>query len=135
MSIRVSRAQLEALLGGKPLPPKKRSKYGAERTEYNGVTYASKAEAERAAVLDLLLAQGEIREWTRQPRFELGIKENVYVADFRVVGKDGSVWIEDVKGHKTPKFKRDIKLWRAYGPHPLHIISTSGTEIIPGKAA
>lgn len=106
------------------------SKYGAVRTEYNGRSYASKAEATRAQVLDYLKAAGEIREWTPQPRFQLGVPENVYVADFLVTGADGSVWVEDVKGHETEKFRRDRRLWRAYGPHPLHVIRGGEREVI-----
>ena len=113
-----------------------RNKYGAVRTEYNGVTYASKAEAARAAALDLLKAGGEVVSIERQPRYALGCPENVYVADFLVRDRHGKVWTEDVKGVETSKFRRDMKLWRVYGPHPLHIIRNARTVkiVVPNTA-
>lgn len=129
------------------------TKYRATRTEYDGVTYDSKAEAKRAQELDRLQAAGEIDWYIRQPRFTLGVPENVYRADFLVVKEFHSqivtyegdpprqtfslaisqtVYVEDVKGYETPKFKRDKKLWKRYGPCPLHIIKPKGTEIVEG---
>lgn len=107
------------------------SKYRAQRTEYNGISYASKAEAARAMELDLLLRAGEIVEWIGQPTVRLGIPENVYRPDFLVIGKYSvhyrrqihcASWYEDIKGMETPKFRRDKKLWKVYGRLPLHII-------------
>jgi hypothetical protein len=108
----------------------RQSKFGAVRTTYNGRSYASKAEATRAQVLDHLKAAGQIRDWTPQPRFRLGCPENVYIADFDVLGADGRRWVEDVKGHETAKFKRDKKLWRAYGPCPLHVLRGGSRVVI-----
>lgn len=100
----------------------RRSKYRAIPTEYNGVRYASKSEAARAAQLDLECQGSNIRSWwIGQPVFRLGVAENVYRADFLVVrGMD--VWAEDVKGVRTAKFNRDVKLWRRFGPCELRII-------------
>jgi hypothetical protein len=119
------------------------NKYHAKPTEYNGVRYASKAEAKRAAELDLLKKNGDIIEWIGQPKFRLGVPENVYVADFLVVApipitipgyretiQEHDTWVEDVKGKETPKFKHNKKLWKRYGRLPLHIISRSGTEVV-----
>lgn len=112
----------------------RRNKYSAQKTPYNGVVYASKAEARRAEYLDMLVRGGAIRWWLGQPRFYLGVAENKYVADFLVMGIDGE-WVEDVKGAETPKFKRDKKLWSAFGPCPLHVVKAKGdrwetTEIV-----
>lgn len=104
-----------------PEAPKPR-KFRNTPTEYKGIRYDSKAEARRAEELDGLLAAGDILAWERQPSFRLGVDENVYRADFRVVGKDRGVWIEDCKGVATPKFNRDLKLWQRFGPHPLHVL-------------
>lgn len=138
------------------------TKYRAAPTVYGGVKYASKAEAARAAELDLLLKAGEIVDWIGQPTVRLGVPENVYRPDFLVIGLDSYVgamrdaslkagpglgvprdritrpdkallgaWYEDVKGAETAKFKRDKKLWRAYGRLPLHIIRGGQTvEVI-----
>jgi hypothetical protein len=75
--------------------------------------------------LDVLVKLGQISWWLPQPKFRLGCPENSYRADFLVVGRD-RVWAEDVKGHITPKFARDKKLWKRYGPCALCIIRSNG---------
>lgn len=102
-------------------PKRKRSKYGAVPTTYGGVRYDSKAEALRAERLDHDRTAGLIRFWVRQPTFRLGCPENVYRADFLVVGL-ADVWAEDVKGKETPKFVHDKKLWARYGPCELRVL-------------
>ena len=114
------------------------SKYRSKRTKYNGVSYASKAEAKRASVLDLMARAGDVAWWIAQPKFRLGCPENVYVPDFLVARTNGgtfrgrgfSIHAEDVKGHETQKFKRDKRLWRRYGPFELHIIKPGSTEVV-----
>ena len=109
------------------------NKYRAKPTIYNGVRYASKAEAARAVELDQMLLAGEILVWIGQPTFRLGCPENVYRADFLVVppvGVNGTPWVEDVKGMETPKFRRDKKLWKRYGRLNLHIIKGKKTEVV-----
>lgn len=111
-----------------------RSKYRAVRTTAaNGLSYASKAEARRADQLELMAKAGEIVGYISQPKFRLGCPENVYVADFLVFAKGGNVWVEDVKGHRTQKFNRDVKLWKAYGPCRLVIIQGPHAENVYGK--
>jgi hypothetical protein len=89
---------------------KRSSKYRSKKTEYNGVTYDSKKEAERAAQLDMCINAGFIKEWERQVRMPLhapnGDRIGYYVLDFKVTDKDGNVWYEDVKGY------HGIALWR-----------------------
>lgn len=111
-------------------PARPRSKYRNVRTEYNGRLYDSRAEANRAATLDTLTAAGQIRHWEPQPRFRLGCEENVYRADFLVWNIDGSTRAEDVKGVRTAKFNRDLKLWRRYGPCELHVIGRKAVEVV-----
>ena len=111
--------------------PKPRNKYNAKPTAYDGVRYSSKGEADRAMFLDLAVATNGFEWWIGQPKFRLGVPENIYVADFLVRERDG-VHVEDVKGVETPKFKRDKKLWARYGPEPLWIIKGGKVvEIIP----
>lgn len=105
------------------------NKYGAKPTEYNGVRYASKAEAQRARVLDQEQADGFINWWIGQPKFRLGCPENIYVGDFLVVSPEGTR-VEDVKGVETSKFKRDRKLWARYGPCDLWLIKGKKIEVI-----
>lgn len=112
--------------------PTKATKYGAIRTEYAGLSYASKAEAKRAADLDFLVKSGEIFWWLPQVKFRLGCPENVFVVDFLVISTKG-IRVEDVKGVETAKFKRDRKLWAAYGPCPLWVIKGRRVEMIIPK--
>lgn len=102
------------------------NKFGAIRTEFDGQTFASKAEARRYAHLRLLQKIGEIADLETQPSFPLvvnGQKVCTYVADFRYrVVATGEVVVEDVKGGPTatPLFKLKAKLLKA-----LHDVSVS----------
>ena len=108
-----------------------RSKYRSKPTIYNGVRYASKAEAARACEFDFLLRAGHILLWIGQPTIRLGVPENVYRPDFLVIPTEGLPWFEDVKGVETQKFRRDKKLWARYGKLPLRIITGGRTvEVI-----
>jgi hypothetical protein len=116
---------------------KRRHKYNAVRIEYGGAIYDSKAEATRAAELDVLLKHDRIQNWERQVTVELvkGFKARI---DFKVHDPAGQgSWYEDVKGVETQR-TRDIKrLWAAHGPLPLVILKRRGNgwtkEIINGK--
>jgi hypothetical protein len=113
------------------LPAQKiKSKYNNTKTIYNGEKYDSVAEAERAKFLDSLYEAG-LRK-LRQPRFKLGVPENVYVADFFVTRPGLPSHVEDVKGMKTAKFMRDVKLWKAYGEWDLWIVTGAKVEVIEG---
>lgn len=96
------------------------SKYGARKTEYNGVIYDSKREAEYARDLDLMKGAGIISDYERQPVFLLQkrfmhnrkiIRPIRYIADFKVTYPDGRVEVIDVKGFKTPEFKIKQKMF------------------------
>jgi len=103
--------------------PKKRHKYGAKKTVWDGKSYPSKAEAERAAYLHALKCAGEVLGYIEQPKWELGVRENVYRPDFLVWYRDGRVVAEDVKGAESPKFRRDKRMWARYSWIPLHIVT------------
>lgn len=84
-----------------------KSKYKAIRTEVDGITFASKAEARRYGELKLLERAGEIGIVRCQISFPLhvcGIKIGSYIADFGY-WKDGERIIEDVKGFATPLYR------------------------------
>lgn len=112
----------------KASPTPKRNKLGAVRTEYNGVKYDSKAEAIHAELLDYEKSAGTIRFWIGQAPFRLGVPENVYRVDFLVWLHDGTIEAHEVKGHRTEKFERDLKLWRRYGPCNLRIYRNGHLE-------
>jgi hypothetical protein len=101
---------------------KKKNKYSAVRTLYNGEWYDSKKEARYAAQLELLkhamYAKDRVVKVERQPVYELVQKPNrmTYRADFRVTYADGRVEVVDVKGVKTPVFKLKLKLMKALYP-------------------
>jgi hypothetical protein len=104
--------------------------FRAVATIVDGVRYDSKAEANRAATLELLRKAGEVRWWLRQFTVRLGCPENTYRLDFVVSLKDGRVHAEDVKAIETREFRRQKRLWKAYGPFPLHVIGKKTVEII-----
>ena len=104
-----------------------------KRTEYNGVVYDSKAEADRAAVLDLLQRGGVIDGWEGQVPIDIGDPgvDLPFKVDF-VVTIRGRVHAEDVCGIITRQKQRRIKQWKKRGPFPLHIIRGKIVEVIEG---
>ena len=101
------------------------SKYRAQKTDVDGIRFASKREAEYYLQLKALQRAGAIRDLELQPRFtlqpsfknRLGKTERaiVYVADFRHwdVKKKCEV-VTDVKGFQTVvyRMKRKMLLYR-----------------------
>ena len=84
-------------------------KYNAVKTEFGGIKFASKKEAEYYEKLLILKQAGEVVDIKLQPEFELQegyvkdgkkIRPIKYIADFMVAYKDGRVEIIDVKGYK-----------------------------------
>lgn len=100
------------------------SKYGAERTVVDGITFDSKKEARRYGELRLLERAGVIRELKLQPRFPIAINGHhvcEYRADFQYE-EAGITVTEDVKGAKTPSYLIKKKLMLAV--HGIHIKET-----------
>ena len=100
--------------------PVRRSKYGAIRTVYNGVTYASKSEAAYARYLDLQVAAGAIKKWEGQVRWPLivdGEKVCTMVPDFKAFFHDGKWALIEVKGAMSPVYKLKVKLFRILHPN------------------
>jgi hypothetical protein len=107
-------------------------KYNATRTEYNGVTYPSKHEAQTAQELDLQIKAGEIDFYLRQVNFPL--PGCVYRADFvtfkaqelkREFDWDKGLtypisWkiqVVESKGYPTPEWKRKLRLFKTTYPN------------------
>lgn len=101
----------------------RRNKYGAEKTEVDGMVFDSKSEAKRYLQLKAMQCAGEISDLKTQVSFDLVPEQNVngrkerpvrYLADFSYV-RDGKTVIEDVKSSptKTKEFviKRKLVLW------------------------
>jgi hypothetical protein len=94
----------------------KRSKYGAIKTQVDGITFDSKREA--AFYQDLLLQKkaGVVVDIDRQHNFPIIIndfKVCIYRADFVVRMADGRVRVIDVKGFSNRIYSLKKKLMRA----------------------
>lgn len=100
-----------------------KAKYGNKKTIVDGITFDSRAEAHRYCELKQMLQAGEIQGFTRQPSFVIAEDGTRYRPDFMVCGKDGSLWVEDVKGFSTAAFKLKQTMWKEKYPWlPLKII-------------
>lgn len=87
-----------------------RSKYGAVKTQVDGIVFSSKAESKRYLQLKDLERLGQIDSLELQPKYELapGVRFSTsaratpalrYVADFRYRDhRTGELVVEDVKG-------------------------------------
>lgn len=96
--------------------PNEGNKYGAKKTEYNGVTYDSKFEAEYAQTLDLRVKAGDILNYQRQVPFPLEVNGQFigkYVMDFVVYHPDARIELVEIKGFETAVYKLKAKLLRA----------------------
>ncbi|MEK5469322.1 DUF1064 domain-containing protein [Paenibacillus sp. FSL R7-0210] len=104
-----------------------RSKYGAKKTQVDGIRFDSKAEAQRYRELMLLKHAGEVTDIVLQPSYVLmpGFKHEAtgervqairYKADFLVTYADGHQEIEDVKGVKTEVYRIKKKLFMHLHP-------------------
>ena len=103
----------------KQLQQKGKSKYGAKKTEVDGIKFDSQKEANHYLELKLLERQGIIKDLRRQVRFELQpsykkngktIKAISYVADF-TYNQDNKLIVEDTKGFRTEVYKLKKKLF------------------------
>ena len=103
----------------------RRHKYGAQRTEVDGIVFHSKREAARYQELKLLERAKKVWGLELQPRYRLtlnGFTLGHYVGDFRYYEADergtGRLVVEDVKGVKTPLYRWKRKHMDAqYGIH------------------
>ena len=106
----------------------RRSKYGAQKTEYDGIVFDSKHEAMRWRELALLQRAGEIADLQRQVKYILvpaqvdedgKVAERAvsYVADFVYIDvRSGETVVEDAKGMHTRDYIIKRKLMRyVYG--------------------
>lgn len=81
------------------------NKYGARRTTVDGITFDSKAEADRYCELKLLERCGVIADLERQRKFTIVSQSKYgralyYIADF-VYTENGKTVVEDVKSKAT----------------------------------
>lgn len=98
-----------------PTEKPKKSKYGAVKTEIDGIKFDSKHEAKRYQELRLLEQAGEITNLRLQVPFELIPKSKYgmpirYIADFTYNDLNGQLIVEDAKGVKTPVYRLKRRL-------------------------
>ncbi len=111
--------EISATVCSTQLAKPRKSKYGAIKTEVNGITFDSKKEAKRYIALRQMEDAGEIRDLQLQPKFDLvvnGVKVGKYVADFKYCLKRPDRWeavVEDCKGMKTPVYRLKKKIVEA----------------------
>lgn len=103
-------------------PPRFRAhKFGATRTEVDGIKFDSKKEAARFSELRLLEKSGEVLFFLRQVPLHLpgGVK---MVVDFLIFWSDGTCEFEDVKGMRTPIYIAKKKMVESM--YPIEISET-----------
>lgn len=99
------------------------SKYHSKKTEVCGITFDSKAEAERFMELDMLEKVGAIKDLARQVPFVViqgkrwsdGKKhrDTKYIADFVYTDAEtGETIVEDVKGFRTDAYRLKAELMK-----------------------
>lgn len=102
------------------------SKYHAQKTTVDGITFDSRKEADRYLALKGMEEDGAISDLRRQVRYELIPAFDVdgrhyrpvfYVSDFTYTdGETGKEIVEDVKGMRTDTYRLKSKLFaRRYG--------------------
>ena len=91
------------------------TKYGAKKTEVDGISFDSKLEARYYLHLKEKKQNGDIRHFTLQPSYLLqeafkddtgqSIRKIEYITDFLVTHNDGRLEVVDVKGMETSDFR------------------------------
>lgn len=102
------------------------SKYGAKKTEVDGIRFDSKAEAKYYQELKLMKVTKEILHFDLQPEFLIhdsfvdfsGKKQRAikYKADFMVYHINGKKEVIDVKGFRTAEYKLKRKMFMSRYP-------------------
>jgi hypothetical protein len=110
-----------------------RHKYGAQRTEYNGIKYDSKLEAKIARDVELLAAAGILTRWARQVRYELrGLNGKVvatHVVDFVLEFADNHTEAWEAKGYPTEDWKLKRKLFEDNYPSIAYVIHSKNPKV------
>ena len=107
------------------------NKFSAQKTEIDGITFASKAEANRYAQLKLMERAKAIYDVKVQPAYLLrvnGTAIGTYRPDFSY--QDGErIVVEDVKGIITPEASLRMRVFMAaYPAIELRIVDRKGNS-------
>jgi len=98
---------------------RRKNKFNAKKTQYNGRYYDSVLEANYAEKLDWLIKAGEVKEVVPQYKISLdvnGVHIANYYMDFKVVLSDGRIEMHEVKGFETPVWRMKWRLAKAMYP-------------------
>lgn len=102
------------------------TKYNAQKTVIDGITFDSKAESEYYLHLKEMKELGMVEDFSLQPKFLLQegfrkdgkwIRPIHYIADFDIYYPDGIREVVDVKGQETADFKIKKKLFYKKYPY------------------
>lgn len=118
------------LLDHKPVKTREH-KYDAQPTWYQGRKYPSKAQAEYAKQLGLMVLSHRIPGYLEEVWIRLGPDFRTRV-DF-IVPWDGELQAHEVKGRETSGFRKVRELWPKYAWMPMYIIKGKKIEVIEGK--
>jgi hypothetical protein len=96
--------------------PKRKSKYGNNKKEVDGIVFASEKEAMRYGELKIMLKAGIIGLLELQVPYELnpgGTHSLKYIADFvYIIRATGEKIVEDAKGHRTREYIKKRRLMK-----------------------
>jgi Protein of unknown function (DUF1064) len=108
---------------------KRTNKFGARKTEVDGILFDSKAEAERYGTLKLLERAKQVRGVTVKPEFALRINGTLigfYTPDFGYF-EAGRQYMDDVKGVTTDESSLRMRVFMACYPEiRLRIVDGHG---------
>jgi hypothetical protein len=99
-----------------PIGKVENNKYGAKKTDYSGVKYHSRFEAECAEILDTRLRAKDIKKVERQVKIDLrAYDEHMtnYFIDFVITHNDGHREYIEAKGAETDLWKLKFKMLEA----------------------
>ena len=116
---------------------RKTNKYGARKTTFMGIKFASKWEAERWGELTAMEKAGYITDLQRQISYEIVVNDQKickYVADFQYnkVDEYGNLEevVEDAKGVETAEFKLKKKLMKAVYGIEIYLSKKNNTNFL-----
>lgn len=111
-----------------------KSKYGNKKVTVDGHIFDSVIESRYYEQVKWLMATGEIKSFSLQPRYLLQEsfrkgktqhRKIDYVADFEITHIDGTIEVVDIKGFETTDFTIKKKLFEFKYPHKLSLLTYS----------
>lgn len=105
-------------------------KYKNVKKVYNDVEYDSKSEAQYAAILDVEMKKGRIKEIKRQVRYALpnmvGAMRLAYIVDFEVTDMKNRVHYVELKGYLTAANVVKMSFFQYYHKKIVELVRTTG---------